>query len=71
LHVAETEAPWGEAAATMRMQYAGFIQQAASDGYSIESRKTAHSMVTILWRKLFGVEPEKRKPIKASSFVRH
>lgn len=68
--VAETEAPWGEAAENVRAQYGGFIQQAASDGYAVEGRKTARSMATILWHKLMGTKPEKKKPPKASSFAR-
>jgi hypothetical protein len=62
LEIAETEAPWGEAAENMRMMYLANKIAAASDGYTKESRQQAENNSTQIWLKLFGPQPPKGPP---------
>lgn len=41
LHVAEREAPWGEAAATLRAMYLAAVIRGGSDGYAMDARRAA------------------------------
>jgi len=66
LLIAEAEAPWGEAAANMRLRYTSYMRQAASDGYKTEDRQAAQSSAKQVWDKLAGVAPVTRKPFRVS-----
>jgi hypothetical protein len=61
LWVAEDEAPWGEAAATQRMQHLGEMMVAASDGYKVETRQSAGSRAHMILRRLLGLPEKKRR----------
>jgi len=69
LEIAEQLAPWGEAAANLRMEYLAAVIQAASEGYTKESRESAQGWRSWLRVKLFGPQPPKRSP-RAKDFVR-
>jgi len=69
LEIAETVAPWGEAAANLRMEYLANVIRAASDGYTKESREASEREAQRIWLRLFGPQPPK-KPPKAADFVR-
>ena len=61
LAIAENEAPWGEAATNMRMEYIASMMQASSDGYEVEARKKAQSFAFSIWSKLMSFRHKKGK----------
>ena len=68
-YLAEDLAPWGESAANVRMESIIAAIQAASDGYTKESREAAQGWLSRLRLKLFGPRPAKPPP-KASALRR-
>jgi hypothetical protein len=62
LQIAEEAAPWGEAAANVRMLYLAARIQEASAGYTADSRKAAGRLAQRLLLKLLGPQPPRRPP---------
>ena len=62
LEVAENIAPWGEAAANLRMDYLAAIIIAAGQGHTKESREAAGRRADVLRLALFGPQPAKPPP---------